>query len=254
MQHVNSTKTALVTGGTRGIGADVARAFAEAGYTVFVGARTETPAVKDLGPNAHFVKMDVTKPDDHKGFVQAALDVTGRVDVYVNNAGVSQWRPVEDIDPAFWSMMIETNLSGVFWGMKAAAAVMKAGGAIVNISSLAGKRGSANNSAYCAAKFGVNGLTQSLAKELGSRGIRVNAVCPVYVVTETIVESLKDPHSPAAGQAVDVYLTSFAGSQAALKRLPRGSEVGASCVYLASEGASAITGQCINVDCGVLPQ
>jgi NAD(P)-dependent dehydrogenase (short-subunit alcohol dehydrogenase family) len=249
-----TSKTVIVTGGTRGIGADIVRAFIADGATVFVGARTETSFIRELGPKAHFVKMDVSQQADHRRIVEIAIEKTGQLDVYVNNAGVSQWRPVEDIDAAFWKMMIDVNLSGVFWGAQAAAAAMKSGGTILNISSLAGKRGSANNSAYCAAKFGVNGLTQSFAKEFGARGLRVNAVCPVYVMTETIVESLKDPRSPAGEQSVDAYLAQFASSQTALKRLPTGGEVASTCVFLASKAASAITGQCLNVDCGVMPQ
>ena len=114
--------------------------------------------------------------------------------------------------------------------------------------------GSANNSVYCASKFGVNGITQSLAKELGPSGIRVNAVCPVYVETPGLLEALENKDSPPAGQDTSTYLQDFAQSQAALKRLPLGNEVADICLYLASDTASAVTGQCINVDCGVLPQ
>jgi NAD(P)-dependent dehydrogenase (short-subunit alcohol dehydrogenase family) len=123
----------------------------------------------------------------------------------------------------------------------------------VNISSLAGKRGSANNAAYCAAKFGVNGLTQALAKELGAAGIRVNAVCPVYVRTDGLLEALSDPESPTGGHDIAAYLDEFSRSQSALKVLPTGDQVAAACLFLASEAAGAITGQCVNVDCGVLP-
>ncbi len=252
---INQTsKTVIVTGGTRGIGADIVRAFIADGATVFVGARTETSFVRELGSHAHFVKMDVSQAADHRRIVVAAVEKTGRLDVYVNNAGVSQWRPVEDIDESFWKTMIDVNLSSVFWGAQAAAAAMKSGATILNISSLAGKRGSANNSAYCAAKFGVNGLTQSFAKEFGARGLRVNAVCPVYITTETIIESLRDPRSPAGDQPVETYLAQFASTQTALKRLPTGGEVASTCLFLASDAASAITGQCLNVDCGVMPQ
>jgi NAD(P)-dependent dehydrogenase (short-subunit alcohol dehydrogenase family) len=124
----------------------------------------------------------------------------------------------------------------------------------VNVSSLAGKRGSANNSAYCAAKFAVNGMTQSLAKELGPRGIRVNAVCPVYVETEQLRVALSEPASPANGQDVEGYLAAFASTQTALGRLPTAQEVAETVWFLASDAASAITGQCLNVDCGTLPQ
>jgi NAD(P)-dependent dehydrogenase (short-subunit alcohol dehydrogenase family) len=128
------------------------------------------------------------------------------------------------------------------------------GGSIINISSLAGKRGSANNSVYCAAKFGVNGITQSLAKELGPKGIRVNAVCPVYVRTEGLDEALAQPNSPTRGADTTRFLSDFASSQSALGSIPTADQIAATCVFLASSAAGAITGQCLNVDCGVMPQ
>ncbi len=243
-----------MTGGTRGIGLEIVKSFVKAGDVVVVGARETTKDIQNLGEQVHFVKMDVRNPEDHERLISVARERTSRVDIYVNNAGVSQWRTVDTIDASFWQMMIDVNLSGTFWGMKAAASAMTAGGVIINVSSLAGKRGSANNSAYCAAKFGVNGLTQALAKELGPRGIRVNAVCPVYVLTETLVESLKDPMSPAAGQNVPEYISQFSKTQSALRRMPEGHEIASFCLALASDASSAVTGQCINVDCGVLPQ
>jgi 3-oxoacyl-[acyl-carrier protein] reductase/meso-butanediol dehydrogenase/(S,S)-butanediol dehydrogenase/diacetyl reductase len=182
------------------------------------------------------------------------VEWTGRLDVLVNNAGYSAWRPLAEIDEAFWNEMIATNLKGVLFASQAAVAHMERDAVIVNISSLAAKRGSANNSVYCASKFGVNGITQSLAKELGPRGIRVNAVCPVYVRTSGLDEALEDSRSPAAGRDVSAYLSEFAASQAALGRLPTGEQVAQACLFLASPAAGAITGQCINVDCGVLPQ
>ena len=106
--------------------------------------------------------------------------------------------------------MLAVNLSSVLFACRAAVPHLGAGSAIVNVSSLAGKRGSANNAAYCAAKFGVNGLTQAFAKELGPRGIRVNAVCPVYVQTDGVRDALADPHGPARGRIFDAYLTEFA--------------------------------------------
>jgi 3-oxoacyl-[acyl-carrier protein] reductase/meso-butanediol dehydrogenase/(S,S)-butanediol dehydrogenase/diacetyl reductase len=149
--------------------------------------------------------------------------------------------------------MIGTNLKGAFWGCKAAVSAMTDKGSIINISSIAGKRGSANNSLYCASKFGMNGLTQALAKEVGPRGIRVNAVCPVLIPTEGLIDALKSPYGPAKGDP-EAFISKFAMENAALKRLPSGAEVAAMCVFLASEAASAISGQCINVDCGVFTQ
>ena len=170
----------------------------------------------------------------------------------INNAGFSEWRPIEEIDEEFLTSIIETNLMGYFWGAQAAASILQSGSSLINISSLAARRGTPNNSAYVATKFGVAGLTQSLAKELGPKGIRVNAVCPVLVKTEGLVEALKLETSPAAGEP-DKFLNNFASTQTALGALPTASQVADLCFFLSSEQALAITGQSINVDCGVLP-
>ena len=247
-------RTVIVTGGGRGIGAAISRAFHAAGENVVIAGRVDTGIAKELGERARFVSTDVRLPAKLQAMVEAALAWTGRVDVLVNNAGVSAWRTLREIDEAFWDDMVGTNLKSVLFSCKAAAPHMQRGGAIINISSLAGKRGSANNSVYCATKFGVNGITQSLAKELGAAGIRVNAVCPVYVRTSGLDEALKEARSPTGGREIGTYLSEFAATQAALGVLPTDVQVAAACTYLASDAAGAITGQCINVDCGVLPQ
>ena len=244
-------KTALITGGTRGIGWAIAEMFAKNDYRVLVGGRK---APEGKHENIRFFEMDVRERDDHRKMVEEAVKWTGRLDTSIQCAGVSQWRPVEDVDQEFFDLLMRTNTEGTYWGMQAAAKVMKAGSSIIAISSLAGKRGSANNSVYCASKFAINGMTQALAKELGPRGIRVNAVCPVYVETKTIIESLKDKRSPTGGQPVDTYFEIFAKGNSALHRLPLASEVASACLFFDSAGASAITGQCVNVDCGVMPQ
>jgi 3-oxoacyl-[acyl-carrier protein] reductase/meso-butanediol dehydrogenase/(S,S)-butanediol dehydrogenase/diacetyl reductase len=245
--------TVVITGGNRGIGLSITEAFVNADYSVIVGARHEAGLGDRFGNQIAFVHTDVKGETAHEKLVKYAIDRTGRLDVYVNNAGFSEWRPIGAIDEKFLDELIGTNLKSAFWGCKAAVSVMTRGGCIINISSIAGKRGSANNSAYCASKFGMNGLTQALAKELGSRGIRVNAVCPVLIPTDGLIHALKSPHGPAKGDP-EAFIARFAEENAALKRLPTGAEVAAMCVFLASDAASAITGQCINVDCGVFPQ
>ena len=246
-------RTVVITGGNRGIGLSITEAFVNAGYSVIVGARNEAGLGNRFGNQVTFVDADVRDEQAHQKLVKGALDRTGQLDVYVNNAGFSEWRPISKIDENFFNEMIGTNLKGAFWGCKAAVSAMSEGGSIINISSIAGKRGSANNSAYCASKFGMNGLTQALAKEVGPRGIRVNAVCPVLIPTEGLIDALKSPYGPAKGDP-ETFISKFALDNAALRRLPSGSEVAAMCLFLASEAASAITGQCINVDCGVFPQ
>ena len=224
------------------------------GDHVVIAARNDTGLARELGDRARFVSTDVRDPGALRDTVKQTMAWTGRLDVLVNNAGYSAWRPLPAIDEAFWDEMVATNLKSVLFASQTAVAVMERGGAIVNISSLAGKRGSANNSVYCATKFGVNGITQALAKELGPRGIRVNAVCPVYLQTAGLEDALAEPHSPAAGRDIRIYLSEFASSQAALGVLPTEEQVAQACVFLASPAAGAITAQCINVDCGVLPQ
>lgn len=248
------SKTVIITGGTKGIGAAISRTFHADGWSVLVCARNDNGLAGELGERARFQALDVTVEADHMAAAKTAMDWTGTLDAYVNCAGVSAWRPVGEVDNDFWQTMIDTNLSGTYWGCKVAAGNLSNGGAIVNVSSLAGKRGSANNSVYCAAKFAVNGVTQSLAKELGGQGIRVNAVCPVYVETDGVFEALEDSHSPTGGNDISAYLKDFAKNNTALKRLPTADEVADLCLYLAGAKSSAITGQCINVDCGVMPQ
>lgn len=246
-----SGKTVIVTGGTKGIGAAIAARFHRDGAFVLVAARMDNGLAKSLGGRALFVEGDVTRPADHVRLVKTALKQTGRLDVYVNNAGLSEWKKLEAITEEFWTSMLDVNAKSVLFGAQAAAVALKKGGCILNISSLAGKRGSANNSVYCASKFAVNGITQALAKELGPRGIRVNAVCPVLVKTPGLVKALKSSVAPSNGKP-DPFLTAFTEANAALGHLPTAEDVADFCATLVA--AEGVTGQCINVDCGVFPQ
>lgn len=245
------SRTVIITGGTKGIGAAIASYFHAKGDTVLVGARSDNGFATTLGERARFQAADATIPGDHGRLVDTALAWTGRLDIYINNAGQSQWMPVGKITEEFWQSMLDVNAKSVLFGCQQAVRGLKSGGCILNISSLAAKRGTANNSVYCAAKFAVNGITQALAKELGPRGIRVNAVCPVLVPTPGLLDALRDPAGPAQGAPAE-FLASFAKANAALGALPSAEQVAEFCYLLT--GATAVTGQCINVDCGVLPQ
>lgn len=246
--------TVIITGGTKGIGAEISRKFLCEGWHVIVASRKKSELPDENLNSLKFISMDVRSEIDHQTLVKTALDWSGSLDCYINCAGFSQWASISSVDEELWNRMIDINLKGTFWGCKASAEFLKPGGNIINVSSLAGKRGSSNNSAYCASKFGVNGITQALAKELGAKGIRVNAVCPVYVETPGLLKALENPDSPPRGQNAAKYLKDFSKNNAALERLPKGSEIAELCFYLSSSQSSAITGQCINVDCGVLPQ
>lgn len=247
------TRSVVITGGNRGIGRSITESFLKAGYTVVVGARSSQD-VEMLDPErVIFHAMDVRDEAAHLALAEKAIEATGGLNAWVNNAGISAWKPIGEIDEVFFDELMGINLKGAFWGCKAAAKHMPKGGAIVNISSIAGKRGSAKNAMYCATKFGMNGLTQSLAKELGPQGIRVNALCPVLIKTDGLMEALETEHSPANGDP-EGFLANFLKGNSATGTLPRGEDVGNMAVYLAAADNQAITGQCINVDCGVFPQ
>jgi NAD(P)-dependent dehydrogenase (short-subunit alcohol dehydrogenase family) len=247
------SRTVVITGGSKGIGWELVKVFAKDGYKVISGSRSvreDVPA--DISKSIKQLEIDVKNRENHLKLVKAAIDWNGTLDCYINNAGFSEWRSLADIDNKFISEIFETNLFGYFWGAQAAETALKEGGSIINISSLAAKRGTPNNSAYSATKFGVTGLTQSLCKELGPKGIRVNAVCPVLVETPGLLDALDSKHSPANNDT-NKFLANFAINQTALNRLPTVNEVAQLCLFLASDNASGITGQSINVDCGVLP-
>lgn len=247
------SNTVVVTGGSKGIGWELVQSYARNGYKVISGARSIREAIpEDISENIRQIVVDVKKREDHINLVKFALEWTNNLDCYVNNAGFSEWRSIASVSEDFIRDMFETNLYGYFWGAQAAATVLKTGGSILNISSLAAKRGTPNNSVYSATKFGVTGLTQSLCKELGPRGIRVNAVCPVLVETPGLVHALNQKDSPANGETF-AFLNNFSATQTALGRLPSVNEVAQLCLFLTSKNASGITGQSINVDCGVLP-
>lgn len=245
------SRTVIITGGTKGIGAAIAAHFHARGDSVLIGARHDNGFATKLGQRAQFQAADAALPKDHARLVDTALKWTGRLDIYINNAGQSEWMPVEKITEEFWQGMLDVNAKSVLFGCQQAARALKSGGCIINVSSMAAKRGTANNSVYCAAKFAVNGITQALAKELGPRGIRVNAVCPVLVSTPGLIDALKDKGSPAQGNP-EAFLANFARANSALGTLPTAEQVAEFCYLLAD--ATAITGQCINVDCGVFPQ
>ncbi|MBI28636.1 MAG: 4-formylbenzenesulfonate dehydrogenase TsaC1/TsaC2 [Alphaproteobacteria bacterium MarineAlpha5_Bin11] len=247
-------KSIVITGGSKGIGLSITKAFLNAGYYVVIGSRNGIEINDEIKNNFSSIKMDASNVYGHEILVNEAIKKTGQLDAYINNAGFSEWRPINKIDNNFLDNIFKVNLYSAFWGCQVASKNFgNNGGVIINISSIAGKRGSTNNSAYSATKFGMNALTQSLAKELGNKKIRINSLCPVLIDTEGLNEALKSEYSPAAGDSKE-FFSNFIKNQSALNRLPSSKEVADMCVFLASDSATAVTGQCINVDCGVFPQ
>lgn len=245
-------KTMVITGGSKGLGKAISEKFLQMGWRVFSGSRTSENHHLGGLPDFYHHPTDVRSRESVHEFLKFSSQSAGKVDCFINNSGFSEWKALDAIEEEFLRNMLETNLMGYFWGAQAAANHLAPNGSIINISSLAARRGTSNNSAYVASKFGVAGLTQSLAKELGPRAIRVNAVCPVLVKTPGLMEALARTNSPASDSPED-FLREFAEKQTALGFLPLASDVANLCFFLAGSEARAITGQSISVDAGVFP-
>ena len=244
---------AIVTGGNKGIGLGITKLLLKNNYKVITCGRSGFEDIENFSGLDH-IQGDITCYETHVNLVEKAINSYGKLDLYVNNVGISQWKTIEEINIDFLDQLFKTNIYSVFWGCKASQKYLKeTNGSIINISSIAGKRGSKNNSGYVATKFAMNGITQSLSKELGDMNVRVNAICPVLIRTEGLLKALSEKSAPGYNN-IDSFFKEFKETQTALNRLPSIDDVAQMVLFLASTNASAITGQCINVDCGVFPQ
>lgn len=193
-------KTAFITGAGRGIGRGIALAFAEQGCAVAAVARTSVEldetvrAIRARGRKAIAASCDVTDRAAVERAVQDALDALGRIDILVNNAGYACFKPFTELTPEEWQRTLDVNLTGAFHCIQAALPSMIArhSGRIINISSVAGLKPLVEQSAYCASKYALNGLTYVLAMELRTYGIRVHAICPGGVDTRLSQEAMPD--------------------------------------------------------------
>ena len=242
-------KVALVTGGGSGIGAGIARVLAATGGRVAVADLDEDAAsavAADLsGLGVHLDVTDRVSTDAAVSRVEAGL---GPVDVLVNNAGISNVAPFCEITDAAWDRLMGVNLRGVFVVTQRVLPSMleRRSGRIINISSMAGKEGLPNLAHYCATKFGVIGLTQSLAREVADRDVTVNAVCPGVVRTPL----WDDPDTGILRQLDGENGWQAFGSGIPLGRPQSAEDIGHACAYLASDAAANITGEALNVSGG----
>lgn len=237
-------KIALITGGSRGIGKACALELASAGYDVainYVGnedaANATVEELKAVGADAIALKFDVTDKEAVEAGVQAVMDKFGRLDVLVNNAGITRDGLFMRMSAENWEAVINTNLNSAFYVSNPVVKIMmkQRSGAIVNMASISGVFGNAGQANYSAAKAGLIGLTKSLAKELGSRNIRVNAVAPGFIQTDMTKDLNLDgivDHIP-------------------LKRLGEVQDIAKTVKFLA-EDATYITGQVLQVDGGLV--
>ncbi|MBX2892731.1 MAG: SDR family oxidoreductase [Saprospiraceae bacterium] len=241
-------KSVIVTGAASGIGQATAELFAREGARVVVSdiheaqGQSVAARIRAKGGDAMFVHADVSKPVDMEKLVGETIKAYGRLDVAVNNAGISgEQSPIADLSIEGWEQVIRVNLSGVFYGMKyqIAAMLKNGGGSIVNVSSILGAVGFAGASAYVSAKHGLLGLTQTAALEYSAQNIRVNVVGPAFIDTPLL-------------SALDEEMKKAVVSLHPIGRLGRSEEVAELIVWLGSDKSSFVSGSYHPIDGGYL--
>ncbi|XFA98126.1 3-oxoacyl-[acyl-carrier-protein] reductase [Candidatus Izemoplasma sp. B36] len=241
-------KTVIVTGGSRGIGKAIVLKFSELGANVVINYVNSKDKANELatmilsnGGKALVVQADVSNFDDSKNLIDKTIEEFGKVDVLINNSGITKDNLMLRMSEADFDKVISVNLKGT-WNMCKNITrhfLKNKSGSIINISSVVGLIGNAGQANYVASKAGIIGLTKSLAKEFGSRGVRVNAIAPGFIETEMTNEL---PDNVKAE-----YL-----KQIPLNKLGNPIDVANACVFLASQDANYITGQVINVNGGMV--
>ncbi|WP_428817285.1 3-oxoacyl-[acyl-carrier-protein] reductase [Clostridium butyricum] len=241
-------KCALVTGASRGIGKAIALKLASLGANLVLNYRSSEQEalevekqVKDMGVDAISVKGDISKLEDVETLVSTAKEKFGAIDIMVNNAGITKDTLILRMKEEDFDTVIDVNLKGVFNCLKTITPVMvrQKYGKIINLSSVVGISGNAGQVNYSASKAGVIGMTKSLAKEVGSRGINVNAVAPGFIETD-MTDVLGDKYKDEIKKNIP------------LKKLGKPEDVANVVAFLASENSEYITGQVIHVDGGML--
>ncbi|MDX8376685.1 MAG: 3-oxoacyl-ACP reductase FabG [Mariprofundales bacterium] len=249
MQHSNNTKpVALITGASRGIGFEIARHFIAAGYRIAIcGTRTETitAAANDLSKeyaDAEVLPLTVNVTDNNAivAMIKDIISNYNRLDVLVNNAGITRDKLIMRMKDDDWQAVIDTNLSSVFYAAKAAIRPMMRArfGRIINISSVVASTGNAGQVNYCASKGGVEAMSRALAREVASRGITINSVAPGFIETD-----MTDDLSAEAKKKLI--------SDIPLQRMGKPADIAAAVLFLASENAAYITGQVLHVNGGM---
>jgi 3-oxoacyl-[acyl-carrier protein] reductase len=233
---------ALVTGGSRGIGAAISRGLAEAGARVAVNYRGGQEAAESIAREVDglAVQADVSNPDEAKELVERVESELGDIDALVNNAGVTRDTLIARMTDEDWDTVIDTNLRGTFNTARAVSRKMlrRRAGSIVNLSSVVGLHGNSGQANYAASKAGIIGLTKALARELGSRGVRVNAIAPGYIATE-LTDVLNEEQRGLILQNTP------------LGRLGEPEDVAGAVRFLCSDEAAFITGEVLLVDGGL---
>ncbi len=248
-------KVAIITGSASGIGKGIAEAFAAEGAKVAIAdinLEAAQKTAKEFDKSAIAVKVDVSDRASTEKMVEEVEGKLGSLDILVNNAGVSYITPFLDCSQELWNKTIDINLKGTFNCSQAAIGKMlpHKSGVVINMSSQSGKSGNSHHTAYCASKFGIIGLTQSLAVEFAGQGIRVNALCPGVVFTPLWDQIIGDYAKKRNMKPEDVK--PYFESKIPLGRLCTEKDVADMAVFIASDKASYITGQSINISGGTI--
>jgi 3-hydroxybutyrate dehydrogenase len=249
-------KTAVVTGGTRGIGFGIALAFLREGANVMLTGRSKENGAKALaelgdGDRTAFCAGDATDRTSIDAALETAVSRFGQLDILVNNVGGAEdFAPVAAMSDEVWERGLLTNLTSAFMASRKALTYMlpRQSGRIINVSSVEGKHGKPFIVQYVTAKHGLNGFTKGLAKEVGAQGITVNALCPGLVITDLVMQQAKAA-AAAAGISTDEFLQQYSAESAVARPITK-EEVAALAVLLASDAGSGITGALLSVDGG----
>ncbi len=236
-------KLALVTGGSRGIGRAIAAALVERGVRVVLTGRSEARAretAEELGSGAQGLAMDVSDREAVVRVIKSVLEEHARIDILVNNAGITRDNLLMRMKPEEWDAVIATNVNALYYCSQAVLRPMirQRSGRVINMSSVVGLTGNAGQVNYAASKAAILGFTKALAREVASRNVTVNAIAPGYIETD-MTRELPQSATEALREAIP------------MKRIGQASDVAAAVLYLASEGASYVTGQVLQVNGGL---
>lgn len=240
-------KVAIVTGASRGIGAAIAQKFCEEGANVMLCSRSEASVaavaepLAEKGFNAKFVQADVSQKNDVEALINLTLNEYSRIDILVNNAGITRDTLLMRMKDEDWDAVLHSNLTGTMYCARAVLRTMmrQKSGRIINVSSVIGLMGNAGQANYAASKAGIIGLTKSLAKEIGSRGITVNAIAPGFIATDMTADFSEADLERIRAM---IPLATFGAPE----------DVAELTLFLASDASRYITGQAIQVDGGMV--
>jgi len=254
-----TTKTALITGSTSGIGLGIARAFAAEGTNIVMNGFGDDAAIEadrqaleaDFGITAVYDGADMTRPAEIERMMNDSITRFGRIDILVNNAGIQHVAPVEEFPVEKWDAIIAINLVSAFHTIRHGLPAMKANGwgRIINIASAHALIASPFKSAYVTAKHGVAGLTKTIALEAAETGVTVNAICPGYVLTPLVEKQIPDT-AKARGLTEEEVINDVLLAAQPTKQFVTVEQVASLATYLASPGAASITGSLLSIDGG----